>query len=62
MYSEELVTNIKTKIAEMPGCAWKEYPAVAHGFALRGDPNDAVVVKAAEDAFNDALHWFTARL
>jgi len=57
-YPEELVTNLKKLLGER----FKVFPGVSHGFALRGDPNDPVVTKAAEEAFNDTVHWFASHL
>ena len=35
------------------------YPGASDGFAVRGDESDVVVQKAKEDAFQQALAFFT---
>jgi len=41
---------------------WKVFPGQTHGFALRGNPEDEGVVRAANEAFEDSLAWFKAHL
>ncbi|KAJ5580225.1 dienelactone hydrolase [Penicillium hispanicum] len=38
------------------------YSGVSHGFAVRGDPNNRVVMYAKETAFLQALQWFGEHL
>ncbi|KAK7958490.1 hypothetical protein PG996_010074 [Apiospora saccharicola] len=38
------------------------YSGVQHGFAVRGDPKNAVEVFAKEQAFNQAIQWFKFHL
>jgi len=41
---------------------WKVFPGQTHGFALRGNPEDESVVRAAKEAFDDSLAWFKTHL
>lgn len=40
----------------------KYYPGMRHGFTVRGDPNNATIVKAAEDAFNKGAEFLAKYL
>jgi len=41
---------------------YQYFPGVAHGFAAKGDSNDAVQRKALERAKNAASGWFSQHL
>lgn len=40
----------------------KYYPGMAHGFTVRGDPNNATIAAAAESAFNEGAQFLAKYL
>lgn len=46
-----------TRFATLP-----DYEGVGHGFAIRGDPKDDKVRKAADDAFVQSVNFIKANL
>ncbi|KAK9815770.1 hypothetical protein WJX72_009204 [[Myrmecia] bisecta] len=53
---EETLPKLKAPAAS------KFYPGTEHGFGVRGDLNDQVVLDAANDAFAQALQFFKSHL
>lgn len=41
---------------------YQYFPALAHGFAVRGDPKDPAQKKGLERAKSAAVHWFVEHL
>lgn len=62
-YSEELKKYTLEKLPQL-NVPWEyvHFPGVAHGFAARGDPNNAVQKAALEKAKRNAVGFFTEYL
>jgi len=43
-------------------CFVKIFPQVSHGWSVRYRNDDAIAVKAAEEAHQDLLNWFARHL
>ena len=63
MYTEELKAYTNKVIPSLGvEYDYQYFPALTHGFAARGDPNDPVQKKGLERAKNAVTHWFTEHL
>lgn len=63
MYTEELKAYTNKVIPSLGlEYDYQYFPALAHGFAARGDPNDPVQKKGMERAKNAAVGWFKEHL
>lgn len=63
MYTEELKAYTNKVIPSLGlEYDYQYFPALAHGFAARGDPKDAAQKKGLERAKNAVVQWFNEHL
>lgn len=63
MYTQELKDYTNSKIPALGvEYDYQYFPGLSHGFAARGDPNDAAQNKGLIRAKNAAVNWFTEHL
>ena len=63
MFSPELKEFANTKIPTLGiDYSYEYFPGITHGFAVKGDPNDAAQKEGLERAKRSAVHWFSQYL
>jgi len=61
-YTAEQVAALEAAIKANSVHTFKLVPGQTHGFVMRGDFNNPVVAKAAQEVFDDCAAWFKTHL